>query len=78
MEKKIMFFVIPEMPSKTFVMLLKKLPDHFNSIANIYFIDIAVLILDGISCARGGKNRFFYWYAKPPCKSGHSPLKAKM
>ena len=28
--KKIMFFVIPEMPSKTFVMLLKKLPDHFN------------------------------------------------
>ena len=25
-----MFFVIPEMPSKTFVMLYKKLPDHFN------------------------------------------------
>ena len=25
-----MFFVIPEMPSKTFVMLLKKLPDHFK------------------------------------------------
>ena len=23
-------FVIPEMPSKTFVMVLKKLPDHFN------------------------------------------------
>ena len=28
--KKIMFFVIPEMPSKTFVMLYKKLPDHFK------------------------------------------------
>ena len=28
--KKIMFFVIPEIPSKTFVMLLKKLPDHFK------------------------------------------------
>ena len=25
-----MFFVIPEMPSKTFVMLYKKLPDHFD------------------------------------------------
>ena len=29
-EKKNMFFVIPEMPSKTFVMLKKKLPGHFN------------------------------------------------
>ena len=29
--KKIMFFVIPEMPSKTFVMLYKKLPDHFKA-----------------------------------------------
>ena len=28
--KKNMFFVIPEMPSKTFVMLYKKLPDHFQ------------------------------------------------
>ena len=28
--EKIMFFVIPEMPSKTFGMLLKKLPDHFK------------------------------------------------
>ena len=28
--KKSMFFVIPEMPSKTFVMFLKKLPDHFK------------------------------------------------
>ena len=28
--KKIMFFVIPEMPSKTFVMLYKKLPGHFK------------------------------------------------
>ena len=27
---KMMFFVIPEMPCKTFVMLKKKLPDHFN------------------------------------------------
>ena len=25
-----MFFVVPEMPSKTVVMVLKKLPDHFN------------------------------------------------
>ena len=30
MEKK-MLFGIPEMPSKTFVMLDKKLPDHFNN-----------------------------------------------
>ena len=29
-----MFFVIPEMPSKTFVMVLKKLPDHFNALVN--------------------------------------------
>ena len=29
--KKIMFFVIPEMPSKTFVMLYKKIPDHFKA-----------------------------------------------
>ena len=28
--EKIMFFVIPEIPSKTFVMVLKKLPDHFK------------------------------------------------
>ena len=25
-----MFFVIPEMPSKTVVVVLKKIPDHFN------------------------------------------------
>ena len=31
-----MFFVIPEMPSKTFVMLYKKLPDHFNMNEDIY------------------------------------------
>ena len=30
--EKIMFFVIPEMPSKTFVMVLKKLPDHFKHV----------------------------------------------
>ena len=29
MEKN-MFFIIPEMPSKAFVMVKKKLPDHFN------------------------------------------------
>ena len=29
-KKKNMFFVIPEMPSKTFVMILKDLPDHFK------------------------------------------------
>ena len=29
--KKIVFFVIPEMPSKTFVMVSKKLPDHFKA-----------------------------------------------
>ena len=28
--EKMMFFVIPEMPSKTFVMVLKKLPGHFK------------------------------------------------
>ena len=30
--KKIMFFVIPEMPYKTFVKVLKKLPDHFKPV----------------------------------------------
>ena len=30
-----MFFVIPEMPSKTFVMLYKKLPDHFKHAWNL-------------------------------------------
>ena len=30
--KKIMFFVIPVITSKTFVMLSKKLPDHFKKI----------------------------------------------
>ena len=33
MEKNYVF-VIPEMPSKTFVMLYKKLPDHFNTNGN--------------------------------------------
>ena len=28
--KKVMFLVIPELPSKTFGMLYKKLPDHFK------------------------------------------------
>ena len=31
-KKKNIFFVIPEMPSKTFVMVFKKIPDHFNLI----------------------------------------------
>ena len=35
-----MFFVIPEMPSKTFVMLQKKLPDHFNY--NMYIVHAAL------------------------------------
>ena len=34
--KKIRFFVIPEMPSKTFVMLYKKLSDPFK--LNIFFL----------------------------------------
>ena len=29
--KKLLFFVVPEMPSKTFDMVLKKLPDHFKT-----------------------------------------------
>ena len=33
-----MFFVIPEMPSKTFVMLYKKLPDHFKCVKNVNFL----------------------------------------
>ena len=36
MEKNI-FFLIPEMPSKTFVMVFKKLPDHFK----LVFLNIA-------------------------------------
>ena len=31
-KNKIMLFVIAEMPSKTFVMVKKELPDHFKSI----------------------------------------------
>ena len=34
--EKSMFIVIPEMPSKTFVMLYKKLLDHFNK--SEYFV----------------------------------------
>ena len=30
-----MFFVIPEMPSKTFVMVKKKLPDHFKEYISV-------------------------------------------
>ena len=37
MEKN-MFFVIPEMPSKTFVMVLKKLLDHFNIVISVKFL----------------------------------------
>ena len=37
-KKKNMFFVIPEMPSKTLVMLYKKLPDHFK---NTYFTHLS-------------------------------------
>ena len=33
--EKIMFFVIPEMTSKTFVMLYKKLPDHFKGCSGL-------------------------------------------
>ena len=33
-----MFFVIPEMPSKTFDMVLKKLPDHFNLNPETWFL----------------------------------------
>mgnify|MGYP001175212666 CR=1 FL=1 len=43
--EKIMFFVIPEMPSKTFVMVLKKLRDHLNYYGNIINIRIAALIV---------------------------------
>ena len=41
--KKIMFFVIPEMPSNTFVMLYKKLPDHSGSMIPWCFLDFLVL-----------------------------------
>ena len=37
--EKIMFFVNPEMPSKTFVMVLKILPDPFNNI-NVFLYRI--------------------------------------
>ena len=35
--KKIMFFVIPAMPSKTFVVVKKKLPDHVKAESNNFF-----------------------------------------
>ena len=31
-----MFFVIPEMLSKTFVMVKKNLPDHFNNLVQFH------------------------------------------
>ena len=34
----IMFFVIPKMPSKTFVMVSKKLPDHFEEAIPAYIV----------------------------------------
>ena len=43
--KKIMFFVIPEMPSKTFVMLYKKLPDHFKRLLGVLRSDEFFLYL---------------------------------
>ena len=64
-----MFFVIPEMPSKTFVMLYKKLPDHFklghnyrlkvsNRKKNLYVLREAAIkksyILSGPATKRGG------------------------
>ena len=44
-----MFFVIPEMPSKTFVMLYKKLPEHFkkNSQVNDRDEECLTIIMDG-------------------------------
>ena len=41
-----MFFVIPEMPSKTFVMVLKKLPDHFKEVDNDPDLTTAVDLMD--------------------------------
>ena len=42
-----MFFVILEMPSKTFVMVLKKLLDHFKSYRSLYWMKESWLLLSG-------------------------------
>ena len=45
-EKKNMFFIIPEMPSKTFVMVKKKLPDYFKTCFSMFDDTIKMLIHD--------------------------------
>ena len=46
--KKVMFFVIPKMPSKTFVMVQKKFPGHFKSLTLILNREIAAYVIDQI------------------------------
>ena len=70
MEKN-MFFVIPEMPSKTFVMVLKKLPGHFKDVVDYPWAPV---------CCRRGWSRCYrtcgrlrdHWTAhcKPDGKMG--------
>ena len=53
-----MFFVIPEMPSKTFVMVLKKLPDHFNAIALLYAAHSSAAVVADFEILWFGKNQY--------------------
>jgi len=48
--KGIMFFVVPEMPSKTFVVLYKKLPDHFNNMSEVkaMFMGLRAILLTAL------------------------------
>ena len=48
-----MFFVIPEMPSKTFVIVFKKLPDHLHTkLGNGRFLSCSEIVVESIALER--------------------------
>ena len=53
-----MFFVIPGRPSKTFVMVLKKIPDHFKNMPLII-----PLIIGGITWKKNAKTSSFIYFS---------------
>ena len=70
--EKIMFFVIPEMPSKTYVMVLKKIPDHFKVARNLRRFLVVQLLASsyisrtGLGCGRTGLD-----HAHDSARLGH-------
>ena len=58
-----MFFVIPEMPSETYVMALKKLPDHFKEKSKkdcTFILGVSMIILTRLSDKRFITCRDFF------------------